>query len=122
MSDMTPVVDAIREQTAATERNNALQERVVMLLEGQQRTAVLPEESVSSLSSGQTGHPQIIVDQGRTYTRQTHPALFKVVDLLADDKTKRGASVRQLETLTGVSKSWCSVAKRYWLANGNEER
>lgn len=81
----------------------------------------LPEESLSTVSSGQTGHPEIIIDQGKTYTRQTHPALFRVVDLLADHKEHRAVPVRQLETLSGVGKSWCAVAKRYWLEHGSEE-
>ncbi|MFC1959503.1 hypothetical protein ACFLYO_02225, partial [Chloroflexota bacterium] len=58
--------------------------------------------------------PQTIIDKSTVYTRETHPKLFQVIDLLADDATKRRLSVRSLAAETGVSKSWCAIARRYW--------
>ncbi len=55
------------------------------------------------------------IDRDTEYSRATHPALFKVIDLLATDEQTRTLSVRQLAQQTGVSKSWCAVAKRYML-------
>lgn len=78
---------------------------------------VQPAFSSSIVSSGQSGQAvQIneIADKGTIYTRMTHPKLFEVVDLLDGDRDKRMLSVRDLAFLTGVSKSWCAVAKRYW--------
>jgi len=98
-------------------------------LEAQQRTNVLLESilalvadwgqrmcSVSTLSSGQSGQEvvQVIVDRQGVFRRETHPLLFRVVDLLSEVPAKRVISVRELAAETGVSKSWCAVAKRYW--------
>lgn len=55
-----------------------------------------------------------ITDKGALYTRATHPKLFEVIDLLDKDRDRRALPVRDLATLTGVSKSWCAVAKRFW--------
>lgn len=73
---------------------------------------------LSSVSSGQV---DIIVEAGKTYRRATHPLLFRVVDLLEGDKAKREWTVRALAAETGVSKSWCAVAKRYRERHGGEE-
>lgn len=56
-----------------------------------------------------------IVDGNKAYSRATHPALFRVIDLLEQDEGARNLSVRQLAQQTGVSKSWCAIAKRYML-------
>ena len=57
--------------------------------------------------------PNRFIDRDMEYSRETHPALFKVVDLLEEDEQVRSLSVRQLAQQTGVGKSWCAVAKRY---------
>jgi hypothetical protein len=44
---------------------------------------------------------------------RTHPALFKVIDLLEHDEHARNLSVRQLAQQTDVCKSWCAIAKRF---------
>jgi AraC-like DNA-binding protein len=56
-----------------------------------------------------------IIDGGTEYTRATHPTLFKVIDLLEQNEHARNLSVRQLAQQTGVSKSWCAIAKRHAL-------
>jgi hypothetical protein len=56
-----------------------------------------------------------IVDNDHEYSRETHPTLFKVVDLLEGNEQARAWSVRQLAQETGVSKSWCAIAKRHVL-------
>ncbi len=56
-----------------------------------------------------------IIDRNHEYVRDTHPALFKVIDLLGRDERARELSVRQLAHKTGVSKSWCAIAKRHVL-------
>jgi hypothetical protein len=56
-----------------------------------------------------------ITDREREYSRATHPALFKVIDLLEHDKQARTLSARKLAQQTGISKSWCAIAKRYVL-------
>ena len=58
--------------------------------------------------------PNEIKVSGKGYTRETHPLLFQVIDLLIDDAGARELSARKLEAITGVSKSWCAVAKNYW--------
>lgn len=58
--------------------------------------------------------PDVIETDGTVFQRATHPLLFQVVDRLVDDAQVRGLSVRKLAALTGVSKSWCAVAARYW--------
>lgn len=55
------------------------------------------------------------IDRDTEYSRATHAALFKVIDLLVHDEQARMLSVRQLAQQTGVSKSWCAVAKRYMM-------
>ena len=61
-----------------------------------------------------------IVEAGRTYTRDTHPLLFAVVDWLETNSEQREAGVRPIAaafeqaTGTSVSKSWAAVAKNYW--------
>lgn len=74
-------------------------------------------KTLSSVSTGQLDtpeKPQIIVDKGKTYTRETHPLLFEVVDLLEENKELRDLSVRKLSDRVQAGKSWCAVAKRYW--------
>lgn len=56
----------------------------------------------------------IVHDKDKMYRRDTHPLLFKVVDLLQEYPDKRNLSVRELAAETDVGKSWCAVAKRYW--------
>lgn len=56
-----------------------------------------------------------IIDHDHEYSRDTHPALFKVVELLEQDEQACRLSVRQLAHETGVSKSWCAIAKRHVL-------
>jgi hypothetical protein len=56
-----------------------------------------------------------IIDDNHEYSRETHPALFRVVDLLEQDERARRLSVRQLAQETSVSKSWCAIAKRHVL-------
>jgi hypothetical protein len=56
-----------------------------------------------------------VINDNHEYTRDTHPALFKVVDLLERDERARTLSVPQLAQETGVSKSWCAIAKRHVL-------
>jgi hypothetical protein len=56
-----------------------------------------------------------IIDDGHEFTKETHPALFRVVELLERDGRARTLSVRQLAHETGVSKSWCAIAKRHVL-------
>jgi hypothetical protein len=56
-----------------------------------------------------------IIDDGHEFTKETHPALFRVVELLEQDERARTLSVRQLAQKTGVSKSWCAIAKRHVL-------
>lgn len=53
-----------------------------------------------------------VIDGRMAYSRTTHPALFKVIDLLEHDKQARSLSARQLAQQTGVSKSWRAIAKR----------
>ena len=68
--------------------------------------------------SGVDGSSQLadrIIDRNTEYARATHPALFKVIDLLEQNEDARTLSVRQLAQQTGVSKSWCAIAKRYML-------
>jgi hypothetical protein len=55
------------------------------------------------------------MDHDHEYSRETHPALFKVIDLLERDGRSRQLSVRQIAGETGISKSWCAIAKRYVL-------
>ena len=82
--------------------------------------AKTPEIDPKTLSTVSTGHldspekPQIIVDKGKTYTRDTHPLLFEVVDLLEKNKELRDLTVRKLSERVQAGKSWCAVAKRYW--------
>lgn len=94
------------------------------MVEDRGRVVLPPErmEPVSSVSSGQSGQAQIIVDQEGTFRRETHPLLFRVVDLLSEDKTKRKLSVRALAEETEISKSWAAVAKRYWQRVEKDER
>jgi hypothetical protein len=56
-----------------------------------------------------------IVEGENHYSKETHPALFRVVELLEQDEQARKLSVRQLAHETGVSKSWCAIAKRHML-------
>ena len=63
-----------------------------------------------------TQHADRITDRDREYSRATHPALFKVIDLLEHDEQARTLSARKLAQQTGVSKSWCAIAKRYVLS------
>ena len=88
------------------------------MLSVQTESGVRPEKDVSILSSGHTGQVETVVDDGQVYERSTHVKLFVVIDLLAGDRSARELSVRDLAQETGVSKSWCAIAKRYW---ANEE-
>jgi len=56
-----------------------------------------------------------IIDSGHEYSRETHLALFKVVDFLERDEQARTLSVRQIAQEIGVSKSWCAIARRHVL-------
>ncbi len=81
--------------------------------------AIQGEKEVLSVSSGQVdtlGKPQIVVDKGETYTRATHPMLFEVIDLLDENAELKSLSVRELAKQAQAGKSWCAVAKRYWLS------
>jgi hypothetical protein len=83
-----------------------------------QMTHQKPDRSSSRTDGGaQMGGAQAsrIIDDNYEYSRDTHPALFKVVDLLEKDGRARTLSVRQLAHETGVSKSWCAIAKRHVL-------
>ena len=76
-----------------------------------------PPDTLSTVSTGQldsVSRPQTIIDKSTVYARETHPKLFQVIDLLVDDPAKRRLSVRSLAAETGVSKSWCAIARRYW--------
>ena len=64
-------------------------------------------------SGAERAQPSQIIDDNQEYVRDTHPALFRVVDLLEQDEQARTWSVRRLAHETGVSKSWCAIAKRY---------
>jgi hypothetical protein len=66
-------------------------------------------------SGPERAQPGWIIDDHQEYMRDTHPALFRVVDLLEQDVGARKLSVRQLAQETGVSKSWCAIAKRHVL-------
>jgi hypothetical protein len=70
------------------------------------------EHCGSSVAEMQTDR---FMDRDKEYARTTHPALFKVIDLLEQHEHARGLSVRKLAQQTGVSKSWCAIAKRYIL-------
>jgi hypothetical protein len=74
-----------------------------------------PPSTAGNGSRSVEAPPNRIVDRDTEYARDTHPALFKVVDLLKHDEQARTLSVRQLAQQTGVSKSWCAIAKRYVL-------
>lgn len=71
-------------------------------------------DSPLDTSEGTTDVVYVVRDKDKTYRRETHPLLFKVVDLLQEHPEKRTLSVRDLAAETGVGKSWCAVAKRYW--------
>ena len=71
-------------------------------------------EAGRDVLSGNT-QADCFTDCDHEYSRETHPALFKVIDLLEQDEQVRTLSVRQLAEETGISKSWCAIAKRYIL-------
>jgi hypothetical protein len=66
-----------------------------------------------------------IIENGKEYTRDTHPLLFAVVDWLEITPHHRQSSVRKIaaefeaSTGRGVSKSWAAVAKNYWLSQAS---
>jgi hypothetical protein len=107
----------------ANARLEAAAERQLELLEmlmTRQTQAV--QQSLAGAGSQPDGHSHSvgtranrIVDSDHEYARETHPALFRVVDLLEQDERARRLSVRQLARETGVSKSWCAIAKRHAL-------
>lgn len=68
--------------------------------------------SILSIPTGQREIESIepIVIEGRTYS---NPKLMQVIHWLEANPDKRGLTVREIETLTGVSKSWVAVAKKY---------
>lgn len=51
-----------------------------------------------------------LIIEGRTYDS---PKLFSVLDWLNANPDKANLSVRQIAELTGVSKSWVAIAKKY---------
>jgi hypothetical protein len=95
---------------AAVERQLELLE--LLITNQQQPAQPTPVGSRSPLVDAQDNR---IVDHDHEYSRETHPALFKVVDLLERNERARRLSVRQLAQETGVSKSWCAIAKRHVL-------
>jgi hypothetical protein len=80
------------------------------------RQAQGTQQTFSRTESGpERAQPSRIIDDNHEYARDTHPALFRVVDLLEQDERARAWSVRQLAQETGVSKSWCAIAKQHVL-------
>jgi hypothetical protein len=80
------------------------------------RQAHTTQQIFSRTESGpEHAQPSRIIDDNLEYSRDTYPALFRVVDLLEQDERARRLSVRQLAQETGISKSWCAIAKRHVL-------
>lgn len=106
-------------------RLEAAAERQLELLEAILLRPAPPDSRYVSVGNGsqtKRGSPSLaadatrIIDGDTAYARTTHPALFKVVDLLEREESARKLSVRQLAQQTGVSKSWCAIARRYVLS------
>jgi len=88
-------------------------ERAVRGASEENATAVARVSPAPDTPDGKS-KPQVVVDRGIRYERESHPLLFKVVDYLDDNPDERGWTVRQIADKVGVSKSWCAVAKRFW--------
>jgi hypothetical protein len=93
--------------------------------------SVVDSAKVSTVSTGQAEivnvyTNELIIESGKTYTRQTHPLLFLVVDYLDKHEGVRGESVRKIaeivsaQTGQSVGKSWAAVAKNYWQSQANQ--
>jgi hypothetical protein len=116
---------AVERQLELLEILTARHEQMLTLLQGQivdvpiqslgRQTQEAQQKSPGSRSQAAGVQANRIVDSDHEYARDTHPALFKVVDLLEQDERARRLSVRQLAQETGVSKSWCAIARRYVL-------
>lgn len=96
-----------------------------------ERLANPPPVNLSTVSTGQLDTtpapstiPTVIVatsDKGKQqrYTRETHPALFAVVDWYIGDVTRMKLAVRKVEDMSEaeigqvVSKSWVLVARQF---------
>ena len=127
MESITEINAGLRVIDEANIRLEAAVERQLELLEilMTRHTQVL-QQSLAGTGSQPDGHSHSvgtranrIVANDHEYSRETHPALFRVVDLLEQDEQARTLSVRQLAQETGVSKSWCAIAKRHVLREEN---
>jgi hypothetical protein len=90
------------------------------------QTAVQPcpvdSEQPSTTGSQAVYTHDLIVEGGQSYTRRSHPKLFRCVELLEGRGGVGGMSYRAIaklfETETGstISPTWAGVAKNYWLS------
>jgi hypothetical protein len=123
LESVTEINARLRVLDEANARLEAAVERQLELLEilTTRQTQVIQQNLAGSGSQTDSGSQSVgtranlIVDDDHEYSRDTHPALFRVVDLLEQDERARTLSVRQLVQETGVSKSWCAIAKRHVL-------
>jgi hypothetical protein len=101
-----------RQERAQLQANSATTEDPLGLVQVDEQE---PAGNRSHSDDGLDMRVNQIRDHDTEYSKETHPALFKVVDLLQRDERLRTLSVRQLAQVTGISKSWCAIAKRYVL-------
>lgn len=95
---MNAVVSAIESQTA-------------MLIEAIKNMSVSPHvQSVQWNGQGEMDKITPVIIDGETYTS---PKLMQVIKWLQVNPDKRDLTVRDIATLTGVSKSWVAIAKKY---------
>lgn len=124
MESIAEMAARVRMLGEVTARLEAAVERQLELLEA---LALSPAQHDLHRQAGQNrsektgdvlpgnGRANLFTDRDHEYSRETHPALFKVIDLLEQDERVRALSVRQIAEETGISKSWCATAKRYVL-------
>ena len=113
---MVPVIVAIEALPAATAA------ALVEALGAREVERTEPPAPVD-VSSGQSSGafktisvPSRVHFEGKGYTRETHPKFFDVVDWLNANTGRAMIGVRKIARETDASKSWVSVARRWWIA------
>lgn len=86
----------------------ALLERIALAVEN---PVILPSvHKMDKMDRGEMDKPETVIIDGTTYTSSK---LMKVIQWLKSNPDKRVLTVREIATLTDVSKSWVAIAKKY---------